>query len=184
MPSPRHFCLSSGAGPSQGWAPVCPRWPAEQLASGERDGVGKRCTAGAEHGNAGTSCPGVSCGSRPTAGTLSRFLEAAPDPADPCRFPPAIVSQLPLPNVLEERSQVRQSGDKSELTLAALVLCLGLIGGSGSPPAPLTRGLGWLGWQPGLLAGSCRRVFSMRKVHVCLSSDVIACEGGRRQRMC
>lgn len=92
---------------------------------------------------------------RPGVGTLSRFLEVAPDPADPCRFPPATASQPSLPNVLGERSQVRQSGDKSKRSLAALALCLGLIGGSGSPPAPLTPGLGWPGWQPGLLAGSC-----------------------------
>lgn len=96
-----------------------------------------RRAAGAEHSRVGASCPGVPRGSRPTTGTFSRFLEAAPAPAEPCGFPPAAASQPPLPNVLGERSQVRQSGDKSELSLAALGLCSGLIGGSGSPPAPL-----------------------------------------------
>lgn len=109
-------------------------------AGGRRGGRGKEAphrTAGAEHSRVGASCPGVPRGSRPTTGTFSRFLEAAPAPAEPCGFPPAAASQPPLPNVLGERSQVRQSGDKSELSLAALGLCSGLIGGSGSPPAPL-----------------------------------------------
>lgn len=102
----------------------------------------------------GHLCPGVPRGSQLSTGTLSRFLEAAPAPADPCGFPAATAAKCS-----GERSQVRQSEDKSELSLAALGLCSGLIGGSGSPPAPLPpTGPGQPSWQPGLaqlLSGSC-----------------------------
>lgn len=90
---------------------------------------------------------------------------------------------------LGERSQVRQSGDKSELSLAVLGLCWGLIGGCGSPPAPLpaprAEAAGFAA-QAGLAPrGKLPTCFQHEEgACVCLSSGAVACESGRRRRMC
>lgn len=74
----------------------------------------------------GASCPRVPPCPHPTAGTLSRFLAPAPAPADAprraagFRQPPRLSRRCQM---FGERSQVRQAGDKSELSLAALGLC-------------------------------------------------------------
>lgn len=123
-------------GSQPGPSSCVPSVTGKAAAAGERDGVRRQHATGAEHGRAGTSCPGVPQGSHPTTGTLSRFPEMAPAPADPCGFPPAAASQPPLPNV---RGRGAKSGSReiNLSSLAALGLCSGLIGGSGSSAAPL-----------------------------------------------